>query len=203
MRARHRETRERAGPTPCLPTPVTNDVPNGATISDDDSVDSSVYSQHSEPKGEFRDDDDGFLHIPQPLPAPNIVNEGAGPNIICEGDDPVNAPERSAIPPAPNIGTRKNRGHACQYPPAKNGFVVLIERWNAKISVSLNSRKLWVNSTELCSFSHLVHGRYLLMLRQCQRKEETKIQTTSEESSFQWRLGPSIDVHQGQSTFYL
>jgi hypothetical protein len=107
MRARRQETRERAGPTPCLPTPVTDVVPNGATISDDDSVDSSVCSQHSVPEGEFRDDDDGFVHISQPLSAPNIVNEGAGLNIIPEGDDPVNAPEGAAIPPAPNIRTRK------------------------------------------------------------------------------------------------
>jgi hypothetical protein len=41
-----------------------------------------VYSQHSEPEGVLRDDDDGgFVHIPQPLPAPDIANEGAGPNI--------------------------------------------------------------------------------------------------------------------------
>ncbi len=102
-----------------MPTPVTDDVSNGATISDDDSLASLVYSQHSEPKGEFRDDDDGVVHIPQPLPAPHIINEGAGPNIIPEGDDPVNAPEGAAIPPAPNIGTRKNCGRAHQYPPAK------------------------------------------------------------------------------------
>jgi hypothetical protein len=119
IHARCRETCDRAGPTPCLPTPVTDDVPNGAAISDDDSVDSSVYSQHSEPKGEFRDDDGGFVHIPQPLPAPNIVNEGAGLNIIPEGDDLVNAPEGAAIPPASNIGTRRNCGCARQYPPAK------------------------------------------------------------------------------------
>ncbi len=102
-----------------MPTPITDDVSDGAAISDDDSMDSSVYSQHSEPKGEFRDDDDGFVHVPQPLPAPNIVNEGAGPNIIPKGDDLFNAPEGAAIPPAPNIGTRKNPGCACQYPPAK------------------------------------------------------------------------------------
>jgi hypothetical protein len=110
MRARHQETCERACPTPCLPTPITDEVPNSVTISDNDSMDSSVYSQHSEPEGEFRDDDDGFVHIPQPLPAPNIVNEKAGSNIIPEGDDPVNAPEGAAIPPG---------GHACQCPPAK------------------------------------------------------------------------------------
>jgi hypothetical protein len=119
MRARLQETRERADPTPCWPTPVTDDVPDGAAISDDDSVDSLVYSQHSESKGEFRDNDDEFVHIPQPLPAPNIVNKGAGPNIIPEGDDPVNAPEGAAIPPAPNIGTRKDPGYACTYLPAK------------------------------------------------------------------------------------
>ena len=108
MHVRCQETCERAGPTPCLPTPITDDVPNGAVISDYDSVDSSGYSQHSEPKGGFRDDDDGFVHISQSLSAPNIVNEGAVPNIIPEGDDPINAPEGAAIPPAPNIGTRNN-----------------------------------------------------------------------------------------------
>ncbi len=61
----HWETRERIGPTPCLPSPVEDNIPDGAAISDDDSVASSVCSQHSEPKGEFRDDyDDGIVHIP-------------------------------------------------------------------------------------------------------------------------------------------
>jgi hypothetical protein len=65
MRAQHQETLEQNGPTPCLPSPVEDSVPNGATISDDDSVVSSVCSQHSEPEGEFRDDyDDGIVHIP-------------------------------------------------------------------------------------------------------------------------------------------
>ena len=118
MHARRQETRERAGLTPCLPTLITDDVPNGAAISDDDSMGSSVCTQHSVPKGEFRDDDDSFVHIPQPLTAPNIVNEGAGPDIIPEGDALVNVPEGAAIPPAPNIGT-STHWHACQYPPAK------------------------------------------------------------------------------------
>ena len=65
MRAQRRETRERIGPTPVLPSPVEDSVPDGAAISDDDSVVSSVCSQHSEPEGEFRDDyDDGIVHIP-------------------------------------------------------------------------------------------------------------------------------------------
>jgi hypothetical protein len=72
LRARRQETHERAGPTPCSPTPIMDDVPAGADISDDDSMDTSVYNQHSETK---------VVHIPQPLPAPNRVNEGAGPNI--------------------------------------------------------------------------------------------------------------------------
>ncbi len=110
-------------------TPITDDVPNGAAISDDDSVDSSVYSQHSEPKGEFRDDDDGFIHIPQPLPAPNIANDGAGPNIIPEGDDLVNAPEGAAIPPSPNIGRGIIDGVLANIL-LPNGLVVLMERWN-------------------------------------------------------------------------
>ncbi len=114
MRAANQETCERVGPSP----PVIDSVPNGSAISDDESMDSSVCSQHSEPEGEFRDDDDGFIHIPQPLPAPNIVNEGAGPNIIPEGDTPVNAPGGAAIPPATNISTRTHqRTH--HYHPAK------------------------------------------------------------------------------------
>ena len=119
MLAQCRETRERIGPTPVLPSPVEDSVPDGAAISDDDSVVSSVCSQHSEPEGEFRNDyDDGIVHIPRPPPAPNIQNEEAGPNIIPEGDPPVHAPEGVAIPPAPNISTR-NRRRACQHPPAK------------------------------------------------------------------------------------
>ncbi len=50
MHARRQETCERADPTPFLPAPITDDVPDGTAISDDDSVDSSVYSQLSEPK---------------------------------------------------------------------------------------------------------------------------------------------------------
>ncbi len=54
------------GPTPLFPTPAEDVVPKGAPISDNDSVVSSAYSQHSEPEGEFRDDDDydGCVHIP-------------------------------------------------------------------------------------------------------------------------------------------
>ncbi len=62
--AQHWETQERNGPTPCLPSPIEDSVPNGTAISDDESVVSSVCSQHSEPKGEFRDDyDDGHSLI--------------------------------------------------------------------------------------------------------------------------------------------
>jgi hypothetical protein len=32
-----------------------------------------------------------------------------------------------------------------------NGCVVLTENWNGLVSVSLNSRKLWVNSTKIYS----------------------------------------------------
>jgi hypothetical protein len=38
MHARHRETCERAGPAPCWPTPIKNNVSDGAAISDDDIV---------------------------------------------------------------------------------------------------------------------------------------------------------------------
>ncbi len=120
MHAQCNETRECMGPTLLLPTPAKDIVPKGAPIFDNDSVVSSVYSQHSEPEGEFRDDDnyDGFVHIPQPPLAPNIVNEGAGPNLIPEGDESIQAPEGAAVPPAPNIGQRTcDPTH--QYPPAR------------------------------------------------------------------------------------
>ncbi len=58
------------GPTPVMASPVEDIVPEGAPISDDDSVVSSVYIVHSEPEGEFRDDLDN--HVPGPPPAPNI-----------------------------------------------------------------------------------------------------------------------------------
>jgi hypothetical protein len=108
MHAQHQDTHERAGPTPGLTPPVASSFPNAVTISDDDSVDSSAGGQHSELEGVFRDDydDDGFVHIPQLPPAPNIVNEGAGPNIVPQGDTLVQAPEGAVVPPAPNIGRR-------------------------------------------------------------------------------------------------
>jgi hypothetical protein len=120
MRAQRKETRERMGPTPLLPTPAEDIVTKGAPISDNDSLVSSVYSQHSEPEGEFRDNDDydGFVHIPQPPLAPNIINEGARPNLVPEGDEFIHAPEGAAVPPAPNIG-RPTHDPTCQYPPAR------------------------------------------------------------------------------------
>ncbi len=120
MRAQCKETRVRMGPTPLLPTPAKDIVPKGAPISDNDSVVSSLYSQHSEPEGEFREDDsyNGFVHIPQPPLALNIVNEGAGPNLIPEGDKSIQAPEGAAVPPAPNVG-RWTHDPTHQYPPAR------------------------------------------------------------------------------------
>ncbi len=120
MHAQRKETREHMGPTPLLPTPTKDIVPEGAPISDNDSVVSSVYSQHSEPEGEFRDDDnyDGFVHIPHTPLAPNIENEGAGPNLVPEGDKTIQAHEGAAVPPAPNIG-QQTRGPTRQYPPAR------------------------------------------------------------------------------------
>jgi hypothetical protein len=108
------------GPTPLLPTPAKDIVPEGAPISNNDSLVSSVYNQHSEPEGEFRDDDgyDGFVHIPHTPLAPNIKNEGAGPNLVPEGDKSIQAHEGAAVPPAPNIGQR-TRGPTRQYPPAR------------------------------------------------------------------------------------
>ncbi len=108
------------GPTPLLPTPAKDIVPKGAPISDNDSVVSSVYSQHSEPEGEFRDDDDynGFVHIPHTPLALNIKNEGAGPNLLPEGDESIQAHEGAAVPPAPNIG-QWFHGPTHQYPPAR------------------------------------------------------------------------------------
>ncbi len=94
------------GPTPLLPTPAKDIVPEGAPISDNDSMVPSVYSQHSGPEGEFRNDDncDGFVHIPYTPLAPNIKNEGAGPNLVPEGDKSIQAHEGAAVPPAQNIG---------------------------------------------------------------------------------------------------
>ncbi len=94
------------GQTPLLLTPAEDIGTKGASISNNDSVVSSVYSQHSDPEGEFRDNEDydGFVHIPQPPLAPNIVNERAGPNLVPERDESIQAPEGAAVPPAPNIG---------------------------------------------------------------------------------------------------
>ncbi len=58
-----------------------------------------------------------FVHIPQPPPALNIVNEGAGPNIDPEGDTLVQVPEGAAVSPAPNI-VRGTHSCTCQHPPA-------------------------------------------------------------------------------------
>jgi hypothetical protein len=118
MRVQRKETQERMGPMLVLPAPVEDFIIENAPISDNESVVSSVYSQHSEPEGEFRDDDNDVVHIPYPPPSPDIENEGAGPNIVPAGDDSVQAPEGVAIPPAPNIG-RLTRGSARQYPPAQ------------------------------------------------------------------------------------
>ncbi len=95
------------GSTPLLPTPAKDIVPEGAPISDNDSVVSSVYSQHSKPEGEFRDDDnyDGFVHIPHTPLAWNIENEGAGPNLIPEGDESIQAHEGAAVLPCPKYWT--------------------------------------------------------------------------------------------------
>ncbi len=46
MRIQRKETQEHMGPTPLLPTPAKDIVPEGAPISNNDSVVSSVYSQH-------------------------------------------------------------------------------------------------------------------------------------------------------------
>jgi hypothetical protein len=108
------------GPTLLLPTPAKDIIPEEAPISNNDSVVSSVYSQHSEPEGEFRDDDDydGFVHIPHTPLARNIENEEAGPNLVPEGEESIQAHEGAAVPPAPNIG-QQTRGPTCQYPPAR------------------------------------------------------------------------------------
>jgi hypothetical protein len=126
MRSQKRKTRERMDPTPVVVTPVEDFVPEGAPISDDDdSVVSSVYSIHSEPEGEFRDnfDDDGVVHVPEPPPAPNI-HEGARPNVVPEGDDSVQAPEGAQL--------CQTHGPTCQYPPAKwiRGHDSKLERVN-------------------------------------------------------------------------
>jgi hypothetical protein len=47
----------------------------------------------------------------------DYCNEGAGPNIVPEGDTLMQAPEGAAVPPAPNIG-RRTCSRAPQHPPA-------------------------------------------------------------------------------------
>ena len=46
----------------------------------------------------------GFVHVPQPPPAPNLANEGAGAHLVPEGEESVQAHEGAAVPPAPNFG---------------------------------------------------------------------------------------------------
>jgi hypothetical protein len=108
MRAQCKETQEHMGPTLLLPTPAKDIVPKGAPISNNYSVVSSVYSQHSKPEEQFRDDDDynGFIHIPHTPLAPNIKNEGAGPNLVLEENKSIQTHAGAAVPPAPNIGQR-------------------------------------------------------------------------------------------------
>jgi hypothetical protein len=66
VHVQHQDTCKRAGQTPDLTPPVTDNFPNAAIISDDDSVDSSVCSQHLQPEGEFRDDYDGNISFTFP-----------------------------------------------------------------------------------------------------------------------------------------
>jgi hypothetical protein len=102
----------------------------------------SVCSQHTEPEGEFRDDADSFVHIPQPLPAPNIVNGGAGLNIIPEGDMILQSlflgELQYLLHPILVQGLVGVLANILQL----NGFVVLMEIWNVLISVSFNGRML-------------------------------------------------------------
>ncbi len=94
------------GPTHLLPTPGEDIVPKRAPISNNDSVVTSVYNQHSEPEGDFRNDDnyDGVVYIPHAPLAPNVKIEGARQNLVPEGDKSIQAHEGAAVPPAPNIG---------------------------------------------------------------------------------------------------
>jgi hypothetical protein len=75
--------------------------------------------------------------------------------ISPEGDSLVHTPEGVELSPAANIGTR-TCWHACQYPPAT---------W-------LYGTDRKVDRVDLSEFKQqkAVHGRYLPMLRQCQRK---------------------------------
>ncbi len=139
MCAQCKETQEHMGPTPLLPTPTEDIVPKGAPISDNDSVVSSVYSQHSEPEGEFRDVDnyDGFVHIPQPPLTLNIVNEGAEPNLIPERDESIQAPEGAAVP-LPQI---LDNGLVIRLASILllSGFKEQMEEWSVSFSVSLGA----------------------------------------------------------------
>ncbi len=121
-------------------------------------MDSSVCSQNSEPDGEFRDDYDnhGFVHIPQPPPAPNIVNEGAGPTIAPEGDTLVQAPapDGAAVPPAPNID-RRTSSCACQHPLASwiCGADGKLERVNLSELNSLSAKSALAEEKLVATYS--------------------------------------------------
>jgi hypothetical protein len=139
MHAQCKETRQRMGPTPLLPTPAKDIVPEGAPISDNDSVVLSTYSQHSEPDGEFRDDDDydSFVHICEPPLAPNIVNEGAGPNLVPEGTSPSRL-MRELLYPLPQI---LDDGLVIRLSSILllGGFEEQMEEWSMSIYVSLGT----------------------------------------------------------------
>jgi hypothetical protein len=170
MRAQRWNVRETIGHTPTL-TSMVDPVPDRAAISDDESVASSVCSQNSEPEGDYvddYDDDDGFVHILNLPPAPNIVNEGAGPNIVPEGDDSIQASEGVSVPPVPNIC--QNHGKARQNPPGRwiRGADGRMEC--TQTCVSSSNIKLWECSIMIFMLLPLATGRYLPKLGVCQRK---------------------------------
>jgi hypothetical protein len=119
MPAQRQNVMETIRRTLTLPS-VVDSVPDHTAVSDDESVASSVCSQNSEPERDYVDDfddDDSFVHIPNTTPVSNKVNEGAGLNIVPEGDDSVQAPEGVSVPPVPYIC--RTHGKARKNPPGR------------------------------------------------------------------------------------
>ncbi len=121
MRAQRKETQERMGPIPLLPTPAKDIVPKGAPVSDHDIVWFRLFTANIQNQRENL----GMMTTTMvlftlliPLLIQISKNEGAEPNLIPEGDESIQAHEGAAVPPAPNIG-RWTRNPTHQYPPAR------------------------------------------------------------------------------------
>ena len=127
------------GPTPLLPTPAKDIVPEGAPISNDDSVVSSVYSQHLEPEGEFRDDDnyDGLFTFLNSLLL-QILKMRELDRILYLRETSPSRLMRELLYPLPQI---LDDGPVVQLASILllGGFEDQMDKWSESISVSLGT----------------------------------------------------------------